>query len=177
MQWEQREIERTVEAVESRLVQILRGVFAASESDSPLGDLPLPQLRLMGMLERGGDARMSEVSEALGVALSTATQIADRLSARGWVRRESDPEDRRVVRLVLTEEGRRLARERRAERHARLRETLSGMDAASRERVEAGLETLCEALREAGRRSSPFAAGGGVIEALALRGDRWEESL
>jgi DNA-binding MarR family transcriptional regulator len=164
----------TVEAVEHLLLKIMRRVFVASELDSPLGELPLPQLRLMGMLERHGEARMSEVSDKLGVALSTATQIADRLAARGWVRRESDPEDRRVVRLMLTEEGRRLASERRAERHARLHAMLSSLEPEARARVVAGLEGLSQAARAMDtsiREPSPPPAGGALWEALALRGD------
>jgi DNA-binding MarR family transcriptional regulator len=168
-----------VETVERLLPQIMRRVFLAPGADSPLWDAPLPQLRLLGMLERRGEARMSEVSEKLGVALSTATQIADRLTARGWTRRESDPDDRRVVRLVLTEEGRRLAGERRAERHERLGQILGALTPAAREQVISGLETLCRAARALDpldpAAPAPTPAGGALWELLAGRADARED--
>jgi DNA-binding MarR family transcriptional regulator len=48
---------------------------------------------------------MGELSDALGVPLSTATRIVDRLAAGGYVERSTDPPDRRVVRIVLTTTG------------------------------------------------------------------------
>lgn len=54
--------------------------------------------------ERGG-LRMSELAEALRVDASTATRAVDRLEAAGFVRRESDPADRRVVAVVATPAG------------------------------------------------------------------------
>lgn len=39
---------------------------------------------------------------------SSATYLVDRLSARGWVRREGEPSDRRVSYVVLTDDGERM---------------------------------------------------------------------
>jgi DNA-binding MarR family transcriptional regulator len=44
---------------------------------------------------------------ATGVTSGTMTNRVDRLADRGFVRRESDPDDRRSVRVELTETGRR----------------------------------------------------------------------
>jgi DNA-binding MarR family transcriptional regulator len=48
---------------------------------------------------------MGELSRTLGVPLSTATRIMDWLVKHDYARRLSDPEDRRVVRVTLTEAG------------------------------------------------------------------------
>jgi DNA-binding MarR family transcriptional regulator len=48
---------------------------------------------------------MGELSQALGVPLSTATRIVDWLVRNGYVERLADPGDRRVVRVALTETG------------------------------------------------------------------------
>src|SRR3712207_5721150 len=125
-------LEETVDALERLMPRVLRRLFFDLSEDSPLWDLPVPQLRLMGMLSHRDNRRMSEVAECLGVAMSTATQVADRLEARGWVRRAPDPEDRRVVLLALTEEGRRLTAERREARRRRLRRTLAQLDDGER---------------------------------------------
>lgn len=53
---------------------------------------------------------MGELSQALSVPLYSATRAVDSLVAVGLVDRQSDPGDRRVVRVTLTEDGLRLHR-------------------------------------------------------------------
>jgi DNA-binding MarR family transcriptional regulator len=48
---------------------------------------------------------MGELSQAVDVPLSTATRIVDSLVDRGYAERLSDPTDRRVVRVGLTQTG------------------------------------------------------------------------
>jgi len=48
---------------------------------------------------------MGELSSALSVPLSTATRMVDWLVDNGYVQRLPDPDDRRVVRVALTEAG------------------------------------------------------------------------
>ena len=48
---------------------------------------------------------MGELSNALAVPLSTATRVVDWLVERDYARRLPDLEDRRVVRVALTEKG------------------------------------------------------------------------
>lgn len=53
---------------------------------------------------------MGELSKALAVPLSTATRIVDGLVDNGFATRVADPDDRRVVRITLTEDGREMYR-------------------------------------------------------------------
>lgn len=55
-----------------------------------------------------GNITMSEFSNALSVPLSTTTRIADWLVDNGYIQRLSDSEDRRIVRVALTDTGREL---------------------------------------------------------------------
>ena len=63
---------------------------------------------------------MGRLSERLGVRQNALTQAADRLVKHGLAERLSDPCDRRIVRLRLTETGAAWVRERRARRHEHL---------------------------------------------------------
>ena len=51
---------------------------------------------------------MGELSRMLDVPLSTATRIMDWLVKSGYAERLSDPQDRRVVRVGLTQNGRQI---------------------------------------------------------------------
>jgi len=68
-------------------------------------DLTMPQLKVAVYLFINQSSRMSELASALDVSLATATGVVDRLVEKGLVVRESDPEDRRVVRCHLSEKG------------------------------------------------------------------------
>ena len=55
-----------------------------------------------------GAASIGTLSEDLGLAQSTVTELADRSEGKGIVRRTSSPQDGRVVLVGTTAEGRRL---------------------------------------------------------------------
>lgn len=68
--------------------------------------LTMSQLRVLHLLNRTRFALAGTVAEVLKVRPSTATGIVDRLVRQGLVDRQRDPEDRRCVRIYLTENGR-----------------------------------------------------------------------
>jgi len=87
----------------AKIRQNLEGVSPTSEI-YPDTDYEL-FFRVSSVLSRGNSLTMGELSNALAVPLSTATRIIDLLVDRGYVHRLPDPDDRRVVRIALTEEG------------------------------------------------------------------------
>lgn len=48
----------------------------------------------------------SELAEQLSLQGASVTQVLQRMEEAGWVRRERDAEDNRLVRVYLTEKGR-----------------------------------------------------------------------
>src|SRR6266545_3389949 len=66
-------------------------------------DFTLSQLDALKNL--GDPCSQRELAQCLHVDASNVTDIVDRLEARGLVTRTIDPSDRRVRRLVLTDEG------------------------------------------------------------------------
>ena len=67
--------------------------------------LPRSEMLALLLLQRHGERTMSELAEALGAPLSTASGIGERLARRGLVQRQRRPEDRRVVVVRLTRKG------------------------------------------------------------------------
>ena len=69
-------------------------------------DMTVPQVNTLILLEHSGPLRMGELAASLGSGLSTTTTIVDRLVKKQLVQRDSDPNDRRVVKCELTDTGR-----------------------------------------------------------------------
>jgi DNA-binding MarR family transcriptional regulator len=68
--------------------------------------LTLPQaMALHTLAASGGRLSARELGRECDMLASTATGVVDRLEQHGYVRRERDAEDRRVVRVTLTEAG------------------------------------------------------------------------
>ena len=68
-------------------------------------DLTLPQYRLLGILGDGCEAS-SKLAEKLAVSRPSVTGVVDGLVARGLVRRDHTPDDRRRIDVGLTDAGR-----------------------------------------------------------------------
>ena len=73
-------------------------------------DLTGPQLTVLKMLEGLGDLSLSELSERIRAQNSTVTGIIDRMERESLVVRTRSTEDRRVVKIKLTDKGSRIAR-------------------------------------------------------------------
>lgn len=104
------------------------------------------QWSVLARLSRQEGVKQAELADVLEVQPITLARQLDRLEAGGWVRRCSDPEDRRARRLYLTEQALptlhelyRLARETRAV-------ALRGVDLETRRTLRAALARLKENL-------------------------------
>lgn len=64
-----------------------------------------PQGRILDALWQSDGSASREVSQRTGLAPSTLTSMLDRMEATGLLRRQSDPDDRRITRLYLTEQA------------------------------------------------------------------------
>ncbi len=84
-------------------VRVLARLHRVMESAG--SGLTMPQYRMLLALRQGGE-RSARLAERLAVRKPTVTALADGLIAAGYAVRESEPGDRRIVRLCLTDAGR-----------------------------------------------------------------------
>jgi len=68
-----------------------------------LASVTVHQMEALSHLMDSGGLTMNELAQAQRIGLSSATALADRLLRQGLAQRTSDPNDRRVVRLVPTD--------------------------------------------------------------------------
>lgn len=68
-------------------------------------ELSVPQLRVLGFLNRHPGATLSAVADHVGLTLSSMSLQITTLVARNLINRTESPTDRRCVTLTLTAEG------------------------------------------------------------------------
>jgi DNA-binding MarR family transcriptional regulator len=78
----------------------------AEAANGPHVALNMQELRVVEFLGNEGPRMMRQLAEHLTVAVNSMTSIADSLEQKGLVRRQRSDEDRRVVRVELTDSGR-----------------------------------------------------------------------
>jgi len=66
---------------------------------------PLSHVQVLAMLHDVGTMSVSEISRRLGIAKPNITPLVDRLFESGYVDRQHDENDRRVVNIVLLPAG------------------------------------------------------------------------
>jgi len=98
-----------------RIIADFRATFGAmkcamSERLVRLG-ISMAQLHIIYTLQRNGVMTMSRLADVLGVSLSNASGLIDRMEERGFIERTRVPEDRRVVLVRVTDAGMRLMNE------------------------------------------------------------------
>jgi DNA-binding MarR family transcriptional regulator len=93
----------------AELTPIVALRHAAVASHCVRHDISMMHLHVLSTLETGAALSMSRLAVTLDVSLSSATGIVTRLEERGLVERIHDLDDRRLVLVRLTDEGRRVA--------------------------------------------------------------------
>lgn len=83
-----------------------------------------PQFVALQWLFEEGDMTIGELSNKMYLACSTTTDLVDRMEKNTLVKRVKDPNDRRVVRIHLLEEGERIIEEVIKKRQDYLKEVL-----------------------------------------------------
>lgn len=64
-----------------------------------------PQLSILARLVETGNARISDIAREEGIRMPTASNAIHQMEERGLVERIADPNDRRGVRVAITEFG------------------------------------------------------------------------
>ncbi|MEN6546695.1 MAG: MarR family transcriptional regulator [Armatimonadia bacterium] len=112
-------------------------------------DLTHTQFRALSVIDRRDGLSPSELSEMLGLTLSSVSKLMEGLVAQGYVRQEVCPQDRRRAQLHCTPMGHSTMVQARRALAARLAERLSGLTPQAVGVVVAGLRHMQEILAPA----------------------------
>lgn len=130
------------------LFRVSRAIYFEDKPVAELHALPFAQLRLLWIIGFSPDSTMKDFSERLGVSQSTVTQLADRLVRRNYVERIADPNDRRVIRLRVSDIGKEILDRANEQRHRTLYEVWKKLKPKQRNEVMKSLDVLARAAED-----------------------------
>ncbi|MBT2636308.1 MULTISPECIES: MarR family transcriptional regulator [unclassified Bacillus (in: firmicutes)] len=106
-----------------------------------------PQFIALQWLFEDGDMTIGELSNKMFLACSTTTDLVDRMEKNELVVRVKDPNDRRVVRIHLLDEGERIIDEVIKKRQLYLQEVLKDFSGVEILSLKEGLAKLHQEMR------------------------------
>jgi DNA-binding MarR family transcriptional regulator len=110
----------TADDLATALTVDLERIMGLYRSLTEPGGLSLTAAATLTAVERSGPQRLTALAAREGVTQPAMTQLISRLEDAGQVRRESDPDDGRVVLVAITDAGRATLAHRRETRASRL---------------------------------------------------------
>ena len=73
--------------------------------------MTMPQFFVLDLVNRQGEAKMSDLAKFINVTTAAMTGIVDRLVKGGYAARVSEPGDRRIIKVKLTAKGSKAVRD------------------------------------------------------------------
>jgi len=122
--------------------------------------LTAPQLWAIKTLAHSGPLTTGELAKALLVRPSSTSLLVQRLERRGLVRRVRQRDDRRFVRIELTERGQTVASDAPAAAQGRLLHGLEGMDAKRVRKIRRAVDDIVAVMEAENVEARFFFTGG-----------------
>ncbi len=126
-----------------QLVRVSHSIIVHGDASGPKISPLDPHYGILWLLQKEG-LPMSELGKRLHRSKPNMTAIVNKLIDEGKVKRLPDKDDRRVVRIMMTEKGREFLKDAKQAVRENMRKSLSGIDKAE-------LEALAEALERANK--------------------------
>ena len=115
-------------------------------------EISISQCHILDVLAEEGDLTMQQLARRMYKSISTMTRVAARLVKKGYIKRRQDAQDRRVVHVTITPQGKAI------------------LAAIHRDMIETQKAILHEIP------ASEWAGAFKVLEALAQGAQRWQET-
>jgi MarR family 2-MHQ and catechol resistance regulon transcriptional repressor len=133
------------DSVYDALEDLLRA-FESRDRERPCyAGISIAECKGLQCVRRSGPMTVNELAGALRLDKSTASRIAKSLESKGYVKRRTDPGDRRALRLAATASGRALERRIRRTIIQRQRAALASLPPEVRRALPGALRRLAAA--------------------------------
>lgn len=126
------------------LRRITRSIALHSRQLAACSNITAPQLVCLGAIIERGPITATELSRKMHVSASTVVGILDRLEGKGLIHRERGRQDRRIVYISATPEGRELARVTPSPLQEKLSEALNRLPELEQAAITLALERIVD---------------------------------
>ena len=130
----------------NELVEVMFTVFRRMKSEMSFTNnfihLSILQIQALMFLCHNKNVDMSDIAEYFHIELPSATSLISKLCDHQLIKRYEDSEDRRMVRITLTGEGKKLVEQAICERRKKLEKMLSYL----RDEEKSGLMNILKTL-------------------------------
>ncbi|OIO33368.1 MAG: hypothetical protein AUJ70_03400 [Candidatus Omnitrophica bacterium CG1_02_40_15] len=99
-------IEEFADKINDIIPVMIREFAKRQVNELSKGKITLPQLLILGFLEKSKEAKMTDLAHFMSVSTAAMTGLIERLVKYGYAVRDQEPGDRRVVKIKLTLKGR-----------------------------------------------------------------------
>lgn len=145
------ELRRSAVTLHRALTDFVRQYQFRNRNEICCYGITVSQCYLLDALSLHGPLSMQGLASHLCLKISTVTRLVDGLVKKNHVRRQKDSEDRRIVRAVLTETGRKTHEKITEDLLVRQEEILLSMPEQVREEVVRAICTLVQKVSPGGR--------------------------
>jgi DNA-binding MarR family transcriptional regulator len=126
---------------------------SAQSIGAVLDEVDLVQVRVLVVVASRGPCSLGTVAEAVGLHMSTASRVCDRMVQAGLLNRSPSTADRRNLELTLTRNGEAVVGRVLRRRRAALRKVVDRLDEPAQRRLAAALRDLVGAAGEPAERA------------------------
>ena len=124
------------------VARLRRALRTSIRTDYPWESLPMAQVELLQSLAEAAPARVGDLATRLRLAPSTVSGLISQMITAGLVERGTDPHDRRVAVVALSEAGRRQLGEWNAAHQRRIAGALADLEPHERTAIDDALPAL-----------------------------------
>jgi MarR family transcriptional regulator, organic hydroperoxide resistance regulator len=136
----------TVEAILTEVGGWIGELKCASMGQLVLGRVSMGQMHVLWLLQHHGAMPMSRLADLLGVSMSNASGIIDRMEEHGLIERVRVPDDRRLVLVKPSAAGLEAVFETESTRRERMRSVIGRLSDTERPVVLEAMRSLRRAL-------------------------------
>lgn len=130
------------------LVNLVRSLSLLEKSEASCCGITLAQCHAIVEIGRAGEIYLNKLADLLKLDKSTMSRTVDNLVNQGYVTREIDPENRKYIKIRLTDKGYDTFNSTEESMKIYYRNVLNSIAEEKRDLVSEGLELLLDAIKD-----------------------------
>ena len=143
-----KEMDSFYEEMAELMPKLIRQFLKKGPSALARGNISMPHIFILGMLNEKDFCNMSEIAGELAITTSAVTGLVDRMLNLGLVERIRGEKDRRIVKVKATKKGKDTINKVISQRREMMIKVFSQIDKQDREKYVEILRKICQILEK-----------------------------